>query len=75
MENYDNWKKALALYKDYSHKREHEGELSNMFRGSKITARFIFRSNSNQSKFNYDKDCKDFGEIKIINLVNRILSL
>ena len=70
---FDNWKMALNGYKTDDGK--HDKEFSAIFKGSKLTSRFIFRSVSAQSKALYDKDVKEFGKTKIDDLVDKVLAV
>jgi len=76
-EGFDKWKEALTLYKDDAKKitPAQDKEFDNIFKGSKITARFIFRSISAKTQALYDKDCKDFGKAKVDGLVDTVLGV
>ena len=73
--NYNKYAKALKLYKTNKYKDEYDRELSSLFRGSKLTSRFIFRSLKSPSNSMYKKDISDFGQSKIDTLVNKVLKI
>lgn len=93
-DSFERWKKALHVYDtsdlDSTINRHDKGgkqptdkqdrELSRIFRGSKLTSRFIMRSDfgrwkSAATKSNYEKDCKEFGQSKVDELVDDVLSI
>lgn len=92
--SFENWKKALHLYDTSSlesdinrHQsngikptEEQDKALTQLFRGSKVTSRFIMRSDFGRWKTaatlaNYNKDCKDFGKQKVDDLVSKVLNI
>jgi len=92
--SFENWKKALHLYDTSSlesdinrHQsngikptEEQDKALTQLFRGSKVSSRFIMRSDFGRWKTaatlaNYNKDCKDFGKQKVDDLVNKVLNI
>jgi len=92
-ESYERWVKALHLYDTNSldsdiqrYKPEavketpaQDKQLSSIFRGSKISSRFISRSGFDKwktaTKAKYDEDCKSYGKSKIDDLVDRVLGV
>lgn len=72
--SFDKWKKALKLYKEEQTPNQ-EKAFDQIFKGSKMTARFIFRSVSTQNQTLYNKDCNDFGKEKVDDLVDTVLDI
>ena len=75
--SFDRWYRAVKLYGDSYTSGEQESELSELFNGRKITARFIVRSVkvAQQNFFYYNEDVKEFGQENIDNLVNEVLGI
>lgn len=91
--DYENWKKALQLYDTSSLDSEinhhdaggikptdsQDKELSQIFKGSKFTSRFIIRADFGRwkkaNRSDYEKDCKEFGKSRIDALVDRVFSV
>lgn len=91
--DYDRWLKALHLYdtstldsdvnrhddKGKKPTPEQDKALERLFRGSKITSRFIMRGDFGRwkkaSEKLYNEDCKDFGKAKVDDLVSQVLGI
>ena len=72
---FSRWQDALKKYKEASAKSAHDAELSAIFKGSKLTSRFIFRSISAQKQSLYDKDCQEYGKTRVDDLVDKVLNI
>ena len=68
-DGYNNYAKALKLYKEKGNDQKYDISLTDLFDGSKITSRFIYRSISQPSSANYKKDCMEFGKDAFDDLI------
>ncbi len=72
----DRFIKAIELYKVAARSGANDSELSNIFKGGKLTSAFIFNSTKNYiSENNYNTLVKMFGKAKVDNLVNAVLAV
>ena len=74
-DGYNNYAKALKLYKEKGNDQKYDISLTDLFDGSKITSRFIYRSISQPSSANYKKDCMEFGKDAFDDLIITVLSI
>ena len=72
---FTNYALALKLYSEKGSDPKYDKAFTNLFKGSKITSRFIVRSNSKPTESNYKKDIADFGKDKFDNLVSTVLDI
>ena len=73
-DGYNNYARALKLYKEKGNDQKYDAALTDLFDGSKMTSRFIFRSISQPSPANYQKDCMEFGKDAFDDLVMTVLN-
>lgn len=73
--DFKNWKKALKLYRTANTTEKQEKSFERLFSGSRITAKFIYRSitYNEQTIKNYMKDCEIFGKDELDDLVDNVL--
>ena len=67
--------KALNAYDNAASKNLHEAPFVRIFRGSKITGRFIYCSHWDKKEAAYHKMVKDFGEKKTHDLIDIVLDI
>ena len=73
--DFENWKTALAMYEKPKKTPAQDTALGTIFKGSKLTARFIFRAISAKNESLYKKDCAEFGKQKVDDLVERVIEI
>lgn len=72
---FQNYSRALALYKENKLNSQYDSILSSIFNGSGITASFIKQALYPASQSKYDQYVKDYGLNNVTNLVNKLLSV